>query len=86
MRLALIGPGDIELHYQKLLKIPKAKFNSEVEKIAQSIVNSGLEIECLPDRGISFQIAKLYKQKGGLPCMHRNHIIKTDCQFGYQRR
>jgi len=65
MRLSLIGPGDIEFHYQKLLKIPKQKLNSELEKIAQSLVNSGVEIELLPDRGVNFKIAKLYKQKGG---------------------
>ena len=80
MRLALIGPGNIELHYQKFLKISKQKFNSELEKIAQSIVNSGIEIECLPDRGISFQIAKLYKQKGGKKVIAT--IPKSDKTFG----
>ena len=80
MRLALIGPGDIEFHYQKLLGIPKEKFNSELEKIAQSIVNSGAEIECLPDRGVSFQIAKFYKQKGGKKVVAA--IPKSDKIFG----
>jgi len=80
MILALIGPGDIELHYQKLLGIPKEKFNSELEKIAQSLVNSKVELECLPDRGISFQLAKLYKQKGGGKVIAT--IPKSDRTFG----
>jgi hypothetical protein len=80
MILALIGPGDIELHYQQFLKIPKEKFNSELKKIAQSLVNSGIELECLPDRGISFQLAKLYKQKGGKKVIAT--IPKSDKTFG----
>ena len=59
MIISLIGPGNIELHYQKLLGIHKVKFNSELEKIAQSLVNSEVELECLPDRGISFQLVAL---------------------------
>lgn len=80
MIISLIGPGNIELHYQKFLKIPLKKFNSELEKIAQSIVNSKIELECLPDRGISFQIAKLYKQKGGKKVIAV--IPKSDKTFG----
>ncbi len=80
MRLTLIGPRNIKLHYQKFLKIPKQKFNSKLEQIAQSLVNSKVEIECLPDRGISFQIAKLYKQKGGRKVIAT--IPKSDKTFG----
>jgi len=34
MRLSLIGPGNVEFHYQELLKISKTKLESELEKIA----------------------------------------------------
>ncbi len=80
MRLALIGPGNIEFHFQKLLGISKQKFNSELEKIAQSFVNSNIELECLPDKGISFTLAKLYKQKGGQKVIAT--IPKSDKTFG----
>lgn len=65
MRVSLIGPGDIEFHYQQLLKIPKEKLNKELEQIAKSLVDANTEIELLPDRGVSIEIAKLYRQKGG---------------------
>ena len=80
MRLALIGPGDIEFHFQRLLKIQEKKFNSELEKIAKSLVNSGVEIEFLPDRGISFEIAKLYKQNNGKKII--GAVPKSDKTFG----
>jgi len=80
MRLSLIGPGDIEYHFQELLKIPKAKFQSKLEQIAQALVDSGTELEILPDRGISFQIAELYKQKGGKKVV--GAIPKSDKTFG----
>ncbi len=65
MRISLIGPGDIEFHYHKILRIPEAKFESELEKIAQVLADSECEIELLPDKGISLEIAKLYRQKNG---------------------
>lgn len=80
MRLSLIGPGDIEYHFQKLLKIPKQKFQSELEKIAQALVDSGVELEILPDKGISFRLAELYKQKGGIRVIAA--IPKSDKTFG----
>ena len=80
MRICLIGPGDIEFHYQKLLKIPKQKFDFELEKIAQSLIDSKVEVECLPDKGVSFQLAKLYKQKKGKKVIAI--IPKSDKTFG----
>lgn len=80
MIISLIGPGNIPSHYYEFLKLKEKKFNSELEKIAQSIANSGIELECLPDRGISFQIAKLYKQKGGKKVTAI--IPKSDKTFG----
>jgi hypothetical protein len=65
MLLSLIGPGDIEFHFQELLKIPKNKFQSELEKIAKALVNSGSEIVLLPDKGVSLELAKLYRQNNG---------------------
>lgn len=82
MRLSLIGPGDIEFHYQKLLKFSKEKFESELEKIAGAIADSGMEIEFLPDRGISFEIAKVYRMKSGKRII--GAIPKSDKTFGIE--
>lgn len=65
MRLSLIGPGNIEFHFYELLGIDKGKFGFEIDRIADSLVESGVEIALLPDKGISFKLAKLYKNKGG---------------------
>ena len=65
IKLCLIGPGNIEWHFFKLLRLNKEKFSKELEKIAKVLVKSNVELVLLPDRGISFEIAKLYKQYGG---------------------
>jgi len=80
MKLSLIGPGDIEFHYHEILKIPKQEFSKELEKIAKAIVDSEAEIELLPDIGISFEIAKLYKEKNGKKVI--GTIPKSDNIFG----
>lgn len=82
MRISLIGPGDIEFHYQKLLKIPRKQFESELEKIAQALADSETEIEFLPDKGVSLEIARLYKQKGGKKVI--GAIPKSDKTFGIE--
>jgi hypothetical protein len=65
MRLSLIGPGKIDLHYQKFLNISKERFTEEIKEIAKAIADSGAEIEFLPDKGVSLEIAKIYKQQKG---------------------
>ncbi len=80
MRISLIGPGDIEFHYQELLKISKSKLDSELEKIAKALVDSNVEIELLPDRGVSIEIAKLYKKLGGKKVI--GAVPKSDKTFG----
>jgi len=65
LRVSLIGPGDIDFHFYELLKFPKKKFQSELEKIAKVLAESNVEIEFCPDKGISFELAKEYKKQGG---------------------
>lgn len=64
LRVCLIGAGDIQYHYNELLKIPSDKFNKHLTKIAKVLAKNS-EIVLLPDRGISFEIAKRYKELGG---------------------
>ncbi len=80
MRIALIGPGDIEFHYQKILGINSKKLFSELEKIAQTLVESNVELELLPDRGVSLEIAKFYKEKKGKKVI--GTLPKSDKTFG----
>jgi len=81
-RVSLIGPGDIEFHYIKVLGFTKEKLFSELEKIAESLVASGVEVELLPDRGISFEIAKIYRKKGGLKVV--GAVPKSDRAIGIE--
>lgn len=80
MRLSLIGPGKIELHYQKFLNISKEKFDREIKEIAKALAESEVEIEFLPDKGISLEIAKLYKQNKGKKVTAV--LPKSDKSFG----
>jgi len=65
MRITLIGPGDVKFHYQEILGIKERDFESEIEKIAKALANSGVEIELLPDDGVCIEIARLYKKCKG---------------------
>ncbi len=65
LRLSLIGGGDLKYHYSDLLKIPEQKLNKEIESISKILADLPLELVLLPDRGISFEIARLYKKFGG---------------------
>ena len=65
LRVSLIGAGDIEYHYFRLLKLSKKKFEKEIEKIAKTLADLEVELVLLPDRGICFEIAKIYKKFGG---------------------
>ncbi len=82
MRISLIGPGDIDFHYKELLGLTNSELNSTLERIAQALVNSNAEIELLPDRGVSTEIAKLYKQKGGKKVI--GTVPKSDTTFGIE--
>ena len=65
LRVNLIGPGDINYHFFKLLKIPKNQLYKQIENIAKSLVETKTELVLLPDRGICFEIAKKYKKLNG---------------------
>jgi len=80
MRISLIGPGNIDLHYEKFLGLSKSEFLSELEQIAQALVDSDVEIELLPDKGVSLELARLYKKKGGRKVIAV--LPKSDKEFG----
>lgn len=65
MRISLIGPGDIEFHYQNLLRIDRTIFEFELEGIAKALAESGCDIVLLPDKGVSLNLARIYKEKKG---------------------
>lgn len=80
LRISLIGPGDIEFNYKSQLGLSEKKINSELEKIADVFVKTNSELELLPDKGVSFELAKLYKQKGGKKVI--GVVPKSDNTFG----
>jgi len=80
LRVSLIGPGDIEFHYHNLLGISQDKFYSILEKLAKSLSKSDVELELLPDRGVSLELAKKFKEnKGGRVVAS---IPKSDTGYG----
>ena len=79
-RISLIGPGDIEFHYKELLGLDDSKLNSRLKGIAQALVNSEVEIEFLPDKGVSIEIARLYKKNGGKKVI--GAVPQSDTIFG----
>jgi hypothetical protein len=80
MRVVLIGPGDIEYHYEELLEIEKIDLDDKIDEIASVLAKSDVELIILPDREISFEIAKKYKEKGGKKVI--GTIPKKDKDFG----
>lgn len=80
LRVSLIGPGDIDFHYQQILGISKEKFQSQLEKIAKALVDSGIELELLPDKGVCFELAKIYKTNNGKRVVAS--VPKSDKAYG----
>lgn len=65
MRISLIGAGDVDYHYFDILKLERDFFYNEIKEIAQVLVEKNVEPVLLPDKGISLEIAKLFKGFGG---------------------
>ena len=63
LRISLIGPGDIDFHYFQMLKISREDFDMQIGDIAEALKES--EIVLLPDKGVSFELARKYKELGG---------------------
>ncbi len=80
MIISLIGPGNLEFHYKELLGISSEKLESEIENIAKTLAKSKVEIELLPDKGISLEIAKIYKQNKGKKVI--GTVPKSDKEIG----
>ena len=80
IRIAIIGPGNLEFYYQKLQKIKKKKLESELEKIAKALVEADVEIVLVPDKGIDMEIARKYKKQGGRKVI--GTIPKSDKRYG----
>ena len=80
IRVAIIGPGNLEFYYQKLQKISKKKLESELEKIAKALIEADVEIVLVPDKGIDMEIARKYKKQRGRRVI--GTIPKSDKRYG----
>jgi len=65
MRISLIGPGDINFHFYQLLKINKDRLDLEINEISKVLAKLNIDLEILPDNGISLEISKKYKENNG---------------------
>ncbi len=82
LKICLIGAGDIEYHYFNLLKIKKEDFEKEIEEIGKVLAKTECEILLLPDRGVSLEVAKKYKEYGGRKVI--GTIPYSDKEFGIE--
>ncbi len=80
LRISLIGPGDIRFHYFELLKLEEKQFLKQIGAIAKVLAASGHELVLLPDRGVSFELAKRYKAHGGKKVY--GTVPQSDQDFG----
>ncbi len=58
MRLSIIGPGDTDYHYEKLLKLTKLQWRDHIDSIAAVIKELGGELSLVPSRGACFELAR----------------------------
>jgi len=80
MRISLIGAGDVDYHYFELLKLDRSVFYEEIKEIAKTLADKSIEIVLVPDRGLPFEIAKLYKGFGGKKAI--GTVPLSDKDFG----
>lgn len=78
MRVCLIGPGDINYHFNELLKIPREELTKHTLNITKALLKQ--EIVLLPDKGLPFEIAKRYKEMKGKKII--GTVPKQDKDFG----
>lgn len=64
MRISILGAGDVT-KISRFTGMSEAELNNLIEEIAQLLIDKGLEIVIIPNRGIPLEIAKKYKEKGG---------------------
>ncbi|MFH0714779.1 MAG: hypothetical protein V1847_03920 [Candidatus Diapherotrites archaeon] len=80
LRVALMGAGDISFHYQEMLGLSAEKLQEEIAQIAKALEKSEAELVVLPDKGISFEIAKKFKEFGGGKVI--GTVPKSDTEIG----
>jgi len=79
MKVVLIGPGDIEKH-SRILNRDLGELEEELRKIGKTLAELDVELVLLPDRGVSYLVAKYYKANGGKKVY--GTIPLSDKEFG----
>ncbi len=80
LRVVLIGAGDIQYHYFNLLNFDEKNFEKSLNEISKILSEEDFEIVLLPDRGVSFEIAKKYKFFNGKKVL--GTVPLSDKDFG----
>lgn len=78
MRIVLAGPGNIDYHFGELLEMSKEKLDEHILNITQNLLDE--ELVLLPDKGISLEIAKKYKELNGKKLIAT--LPKDDSEIG----
>lgn len=83
MRISLIGPGDVEYHFQQLLGMSKEEFERHVDEIGAVLAQSGSDIVLTPDQGIPLNVAKTFRMKNPRGKVY-GLVPKADLEFGME--
>lgn len=77
MKIGIIGAGDLD-KISKYSKISPKGLKKLVSEVIQLLIDFDSELIILPARGIPYEFAKLYKQKGGKKVFG---VIPAKCPF-----
>jgi len=63
MRISIIGVGDVEYHFQRLLGMSKEEFMRHIDGIGEVLAQSGIDIVITPDMGSPSKLQRSSGQK-----------------------
>ncbi|MFW5746880.1 MAG: hypothetical protein ACOCWQ_05020 [Nanoarchaeota archaeon] len=66
MRVSIIGAGDRQYHFGELLGMDDGIVDQHLEEIAEALAKNRAEVVLLPDRGVCVDLARHYRQSGGI--------------------
>ena len=83
MRISIIGVGDVEYHFQRLLGMSKEEFTRHIDGIGEVLAQSGIDIVITPDMGSPLEVAKVFRSKKPRGRVY-GLVPKSDLDFGME--
>ena len=76
MKIAILGPGDYSL-ISRYTKMNEKDVNKFIEEFGKFLAENNFEIIIAVDRGIPYEVAKVYKKFNGKKVFGCQHIYPT---------